>query len=655
MRTRNNANDESRGIYDFRVKLVFFFLAAFALCVTGRIIYLQAIFPNTKPDKKKIEYFERLPAYKVKNWEELEDSKSKLRSMFTQIRKYALSASEEAEYENKMYKSEKRYVYLMPYVYKKIKEVKHPIKNVNHERGRIYSSDGSLLAGNETIYDIAFLRDKFHPDKNIRESQIRKILEIVGIKYDDPKDEKAAEIKKSLKGKDNWIPIAYKVSSDLFKKLRKLNYECLGARKIHIRIHPLNLALDTLGDVKYKDNNKLFGLEQVFDIDLHSRVEEVDKQMHPELTEKGTSENAPKDLHLTIDRNFQKAAQEIMESWNKAIRKNEKKSFGLLIVQESNTGRILAMASTKETPGQNLFVQNAYEPGSTLKTVTFAALIDSKTAKETDYVHIGLGKSNPWQLKNVKIHDDHDWPNEQDMTLRRVIELSSNIGTGRFVQKLGAEKLYQYYEALGFGKQTGIELPLETSGVLHPLKLYKRDITQLVTSSYGHGIMVSPIQLISAYSAMINGGTYYQPYLVEHISDRDGNVVMFPEHKEPVRVFEESTSAKVRSVLRGVMENGTGREIKLDGYILAGKTGTANLKKGKGYADKEANALFVGFFPYEHPKYTIMAIFDHPEKDYRYGSKSALPVYAEMVSKIAEIKHIPKDNIKGKDKGNKAK
>ncbi|MBO4556558.1 MAG: penicillin-binding protein 2 [Elusimicrobiales bacterium] len=600
---------------------------------------------------KKVKY---LAAYEVKAWEEEQNSKSKIRSFFAGVRKFALTAEDEKKYEEQISRRNRKYVYLMPYVSQEIKKATHQFATVKHERGRIFASDGSLLAGNDTVYSIAFLRKKFPSNETLRNEQISKVLQILGISdtaYDsEDSSKKVTKYGKLVNGSKNWIPVGY-ADSTQYMKLKKLKLDCLDADPSQKRSHPGNLAVDVLGIADYKMiNNKRrreygfggqSGIEKVFEEDLMSREEEVDVQEHPENSVSGTAENAPRDIYVTIDRNLQQAAQDIMSEWAKKIRSE----LGLLIVQECDTGRIVALATTKQKPGQNVFAENVYEPGSTLKTITYAALIETKVATDETSVEVGYNaKKIGWEWRKGKfITDDHD-SDTPSIDLKKVIAVSSNIGTAKLAKKLlKGENLHHFHELFGFGKKTGIESPVESKGLMAPLKKYKSDLSLLLTSSYGYGIAVTPVQLVSAYSAMVNGGLYHSPYLVDRITDRDGKTTRLIERPEPVRVISEETSAKVRNVLRGVMENGTGKDIKVDGYILAGKTGTADRLKGKEYAGG-TNALFAGFFPYHKPKYAILAIFEAPEYAYRYGSKSPLPVYAEMSKRIAEIKHIPPDN-----------
>lgn len=631
-----------------RIKKIFILIAAGIIVITSRLVYLQAIFPNTKLDAEKASETIYLPGYKVKAWEEAEDSKSSIRKAFSMIRKYALSSDEESLYEKSLGRRNKKYVHLMPYVRQEIDKTKHPIETVIHERGKIISSDGVILAGNETIYDIAFLRKNFPSDPKLRDEQIDKTLSILGIDKSYRLNKKSRSIEERLKKSGNWIA-AGTADHEQYLKLRKLKFDAIDYAPKLSRSHPGKLAEDTLGIANYRNNDRknefigLSGLEKKYEEDLRSREEEIDTQENPDLVLTGTDENAPRNLHITIDSTLQAAAQEIMVEWNKKI----KPELGMILVQETATGRMLAMATTKPTPGQNLFVENAYEPGSTLKTVSFAALIDSNSAKETDTIPVGAGKSQPWQLtKKFFIRDDHDHPEETNPTLSRIIETSSNIGTGKFIKtRMGAEKFYPYLEAFGFGKRTEIELPGESAGTLHGLKRYKSDTTLLVTSSYGHGLSVTPVQLVSAYSALINGGIYNRPRLVDRIALRDGRSEYIAENTDQRRVIKEETSKKVRKVLRGVMENGTGKDTKVKGYILAGKTGTAmRVSRSGKYMEGVNNALFAGFFPYKNPKYTILVIFEHPEKKlHGFGAQSALPAYADMVKKIISIKHIQKD------------
>jgi len=316
---------------------------------------------------------------------------------------------------------------------------------------------------------------------------------------------------------------------------------------------------------------------------------------------------------------------------------------GCVILMEPGTGRILAMANEPRydlnDPGgvpahwrRNRAVTDMFEPGSTLKIVTAAAALQESVKEPEDLVYCEGGQM---RVCHKVIHDveENDW-----LTFQQVIEKSSNIGTIKVARELGEQIFYQYARAFGLGNLTGVDLPGEVKGLMaHPRTWSKMSLPSM---SIGHEVAVTPLQLISAYAAVANGGMLMKPQMVQSVIDRRGDVV---ERFEPVpirRVLSPETAAVLRSFLIRVVETGTGQKARIEGFQVAGKTGTAYKlnEDSSGFSTSRFVASFCGIFPADRPKLVGLVVLDEPKSPHS-GGHAAAPVFRRIMEHVL---HIPK-------------
>ncbi len=333
-----------------------------------------------------------------------------------------------------------------------------------------------------------------------------------------------------------------------------------------------------------------------------------------------------KNVILTLDKTIQFIAEKELA---KAVTESNAKS-GMALVMESDTGKVLAMANyptfnpnayARYTLAQlrNHVVTDSFEPGSTFKVFTIASALDSGTIKATDVYNCENGV---YQTSGRTIHDDH--PHSR-LTVSEIIKYSSNIGAAKIGFKMGGEKLSTYLRNFGFGGRTGIDLPGESPG---NLKRHWYGI-DLATISFGQGVSLSTIQLVSAISAIANGGNLMKPYLVEQILDDNGTVIQKFEPQLVRRVISPETAQKVTKMMETVtVDGGTGTKAALDGFLVAGKTGTAQKVDSvtRAYSPSKRIGSFVGFVPADKPKLTIAVIIDEPQ-GVKYGGVVAAPAF----------------------------
>ena len=339
------------------------------------------------------------------------------------------------------------------------------------------------------------------------------------------------------------------------------------------------------------------------------------------------------DLVLTIDETVQYEIEKIL----KATMEKHQADGGSILVQEPETGKILAMANYpnfnpnefNKVEDMNAFLNSAisstYESGSVFKTFTLASGIDAGViSPNTTYVDTGVISEAGYNIKN----SDGKAYGEQTMT--QVLEASLNTGV-IFVEKLlGNARFKDYILKFGFGEKTGINLPGELAGNITNLKNLKSHI-QFFTASYGQGLTVTPLQVLNAYSAIGNGGNLMKPQIIEKIIYSDGTEkTIEPEIIRPV--IKKETSEQVKNMLESVVVNGHGKRAAVPGYRVGGKTGTAQVAKkdSVGYEDGVTIGSFAGLAPLEKPRFAVIVKIDNP-KDVLWAESSAAPAFGEVM------------------------
>ena len=317
-------------------------------------------------------------------------------------------------------------------------------------------------------------------------------------------------------------------------------------------------------------------------------------------------------VYLTINRTYQKILQEELD---KGLKKYGGES-AVGIVMNPNTGEILALANLPDydpanyeifsaDARRNRAITDTYEPGSTIKSIILSILFDQKLAAENELINTENGK---YFIKNVRVFDDHA---HENLTVRDVLEQSSNIGMTKLSSRFNNESLYKYLRDFGFSNPTSIELPGEAEGLLRKPASYNQLSKAFL--SFGYGIAVTPLQMITAYSALVNGGILNKPFLIKSVTDYKGNIIK-ENHPTKIRsVIDKSTSDLIKNMMIGVVEKGTGIAAQLDNVLVGGKTGTAQQLENGSYTSRKHNSSFVGFFPADNPKIICMIVVNAPQ------------------------------------------
>lgn len=415
------------------------------------------------------------------------------------------------------------------------------------------------------------------------------------------------------------------------------------------------------------DNKGLDGIEYIYDDYLTGEPGKYIRMTDPgnrQLPYDAEKRHDPKDglsVVLTIDETIQDSARKVAE---KALEKTKANNVSVLMM-DVDTAEVLAMVSKpgfnpnnprepldekmradwKELSQEELqeewyklwrnpTISDIYEPGSTFKIITAAAALEENaTNMNKNYYCNGTTTIDRQTLKCDKWYDPH-----KDQTLRQAMNNSCNMAFIEMGQDLGREKLYKYIKAFGFGSKTNIDLLGEQVGIIPYGSGSIKDV-KLATLSYGHGIAVTPIQLIMAVSAIANGGDLKEPRLVKEIIDSNGEVIKKFESNTVRKVISKKTSEQVLDLMETVVSEGTGSNASIPGYKIGGKTGTAEKVIDGGYDKGKYMSSFVSVAPADNPKIAMLVLVDEP-KGSIYGGTVAAPIAHDIYEETFEYLHM---------------
>ena len=447
-----------------------------------------------------------------------------------------------------------------------------------------------------------------------------------------------------------FVWIKRKMSAEEFEEIESLNIKGLGMIEESKRFYPNgNLASHMLGFVDI-DNRGLEGLELFYDQYLKGELgwKEVarDAKGRELISEKIKS--LPPSNGYNVILTMDEIIQHITEKALDRICRKYKTKGATAIVMDPDNGHILAFAN-RPTFDPNFFndalqeerrnrgVTDYFEPGSAFKIVTASAALNENVVKLED---VFFCENGSWKVHGRLLHDHKPRGN---LTFKEVIEKSSNIGTAKVALLLKENNIYRYIREFGFGSPTRLDLPGEVSGMLRPQSQWSK--LSMSSIPMGHEIGVTAIQMACAIAAIANGGIYYRPMTVKNIQDERGQSIKAFEPKAVRRIISEEVSFKMRQILHGAVENGTGKLARLKGYTSAGKTGTAQKIEASGkYSHSKFFSSFIGFAPAEDPRIAICVFVDEPRPVY-YGGVVAAPAFKEIAEKSLCYLELEKDGI----------
>ncbi len=492
------------------------------------------------------------------------------------------------------------------------------------QRGEIKTSDNFSIAANKVSY-LVFANPKEIKNKETIISLLSPLLQ-----------EDTASISSLLSLDRYWVPLKRTVDHETKNEIEALKLKGIGFEEHYTRYYPeASTAAKLLGFVgknEYGEDAGYFGLEGYYDRQLRGRgggvVQIFDALGKPILAKMNNAggKTDGRSLILHIDRTVQFIVERELK---KSIEKYGAQG-GMAAVTDPTTGAIIAMASfptfDPRSYGEytadlykNPFITDTYEPGSTFKPLVMAAAVDAGLVKPDTECSICSG---PLEIGGYQIRT---WNNEYkaNETMTDVIIHSDNTGMVFVAQKLGLKNMVSYMQKYGIGEMTGIDLQGEVAlGIRDPDSWYPID---LATAGFGQGISITPIELLTAFSAIANEGKRMEPHIVKQIETPDGEVITIPPKVLSNPISEKSAKIITEMMVKAV-DKGEAKFAKPKGYRIAGKTGTAQIPIAGHYDPDQTIASFIGFAPADTPKFLMMVIIDRPTSSI-YGAETAAPTF----------------------------
>lgn len=514
-------------------------------------------------------------------------------------------------------------------------------------RGNIYASGGNLLATSVPTYSLVFDSRADGLSNDLFRKNIDSLSFLLSIQFP---EKNAATWKSHLTGlrnrKSRYAVLRKDVNFMQVKEIRQWPLIRLGKFKSGFWWEESNKRLYFMGElakraIGYSKQGVYVGLEGAFDSLLRgSDGQQMEQRMPGNVWRPLQAGNFKDpvngyDIVTTLDVNLQDVAQNAL---NRVLTENEA-DRGCAVVMEVSTGAIKAIANLKRNAdglyyeAQNYAVDEFSEPGSTFKLVSAMALLEDGYCKPTDSVNIEGGKISFYGQKM----EDASKPHKNYLTLQEVFEKSSNVGISKLVNQYYSKKPDKYIEhALDLGLNIKPDFDIRTSNNprIKSRKSSDWSAVSLPWMSIGYELKLSPLQILMIYNAVANNGRMMKPYMVSEIT-QEGRMI---NKVEPVvlkeKICSDETLKALKIMMEGVVDHGTATNVKNEDYKVAGKTGTAQISKGGGYNKSSYKASFVGYFPAENPKYTVIVVINEPSKGLYYGALVAGPVFKEIADKI---------------------
>jgi cell division protein FtsI (penicillin-binding protein 3) len=482
-------------------------------------------------------------------------------------------------------------------------------------RGTIYDRTGEPLAIGEQATTV------YADPRNIADAQRAAVITGKALGLD------ANTLYPTLKDRSKgFVYVARKADPAKAEALSKKGIPGLGFYPEELRAYPQGSVASHVLGFAGTDNHGLDGLERSLDKTLSGRpgFETIVKDPFGRAIDVVTSraERPGRNVTLTIDHQIQASAEQILA---RAVRRFGARGAAA-IVMDPRTGAILAMANSPTFDAnefstaspdarRNRAVTDAYEPGSTFKIVTIAGALEDNVVSPTSTFTL----APTIQVADRVIHEAHIRGTEV-MSVKEILSQSSNVGTITVAEMLGPHELAAWVDRFGFGKPTGIDYPGESSGLVLPLEDWSG--STIGTVPIGQGIAVTPLQMVSAYATIGNGGVRVTPHLVEKVGSKRVS------SGKGARVVSRHTADRMMSMFRSVVVEGTGTEAAIPGYTVAGKTGTAQKAENGRYVRKYV-ASFVGLVPAKKPRFAILVMVDEPRGNI-YGGVVAAPAFRDI-------------------------
>lgn len=498
----------------------------------------------------------------------------------------------------------------------------------NAKRGAIYDRNLQPLAVTVTTHSL-------YADPSVLEKQesvARSLASVLSLSR--------AEILRKLNSNRRFVWLKRKLPDQIVDKVRSLKVSGLGFKEEEKRFYPKgSLAAHVIGFVGL-DNIGLDGIERAYDSYMKGHLQKRQSQKDPmgrDLTPREVEYDIPThgyDVVLTMDEVIQHIAEVELQ---RACKKSRARS-GSVVLMVPRTGEILALANyptydlneasrVSDDRRRNRAIRDLYEPGSAFKIVTAAAVLNEGlvTTGERIDCENGVYRSDGYTIRDAHKHES--------LTFSEIIEQSSNIGAVKIASRLGDRRLYKYIEAFGLNGKTGVDLSDRAGFVRPPASWTKRSMAAV---PFGQEIAITPLQMLCSANAIANDGVMMKPFIVRSINDGQDPLIAFAPQESATPVSRE-TARVLKQILVRAVENGTGRNARVYGYTVGGKTGTAQKASGEGgYLPGKYIGSFVGFLSAKESTISMIVVINEPQGDDYTGSAVACPVFRKIAIQVMQ-------------------
>ena len=502
------------------------------------------------------------------------------------------------------------------------------LESINGFRGNFYDVNGNNLTQNLTFYRIGI-----HPQKILNNNLLNDLSECTGT-------DKEIYLSKVSTGKD-YIDLEKKINRNC-EYLQKKYPNSLIIKKSYKRYYPEDNLVSQIVGFTNIDDEGVSGLESKYNKFLKpvsgSKLSKRNglgvKISDPTLPSQEAKNGA--DITLTINKEYQAVLRDELIIQMEKV--GASASMGLIL--NPQTGAILSMVNLPDynpnSPNdfdielqRNKIVSDLIEPGSTFKIVTMAAALESDISLTDEY-----NVQGPYNFHNIKMIEDSE-PHTV-LNVKEILAFSSNIGTIKIAEYLGKKSIYNQAREFGYGTKTGFDSFTEQPGTFREPS--KWTLSSMHSVPIGYEISATPLQIAMSYAAIANGGFLLKPYVVERIEKHDDTIIKNQRNTKK-RILSQSNSEKLGLMLSHTVENGSGKSAAIDGWNVAGKTGTSKKLIDGQYSEKEFISSFVGYFPYENPQLLCLIILDSPDvsRNLHWGGISAAPVFKSVMDRIINI------------------
>ena len=502
------------------------------------------------------------------------------------------------------------------------------LESINGFRGNFYDANGNNLTQNLTFYRIGI-----HPQKILNNNLLNDLSECTGT-------DKEIYLSKVSSDKE-YIDLEKKINKNC-EYLQKKYPNSLIIKKSYKRYYPEDNLVSQIVGFTNIDDEGVSGLESKYNKFLKpvsgSKLSKRNglgvKISDPTLPSQEAKNGA--DITLTINKEYQAVLRDELLTQMEKV--GASASMGLIL--NPQTGAILSMVNLPDyNPNfpndfdielqRNKIVSDLIEPGSTFKIVTMAAALESDISLTDEY-----NVEGPYNFHNIKIIEDSE-PHTV-LNVKEILAFSSNIGTIKIAEYLGKKSIYNQAREFGYGTKTGFDSFTEQSGTFREPS--KWTLSSMHSVPIGYEISATPLQIAMSYAAIANGGFLLKPYVVERIEKHDDTIIKNQRNTKK-RILSQSNSEKLGLMLSHTVENGSGKSAAIDGWNVAGKTGTSKKLIDGQYSEKEFISSFVGYFPYDNPQLLCLIILDSPDvsRNLHWGGISAAPVFKSVMDRIINI------------------